>query len=150
MNAVHSGPAPLYRPQLGSGEQQVTNGPSLSSSSLNERDDPRGLVNQGYSDTLTSPLSPSGGSDFSFAKYQNDTYPQRGNIPMGFASKALSNESNMTLSASHSSLMSDRSSEGNSAGVKDVVVIEHYSVLKNYLTRHLAADGIIGIFQLGN
>ena len=139
MNAVHTAPTPLYRPQLGvaSGGQQLPNGPS---SSLNERDDPRSLRNQGYTDnTLTSPLSPSGGSDFSYSKYQNDTYTQQRTTTtnMGFA-----NENLMSNSGSSNSLSpSQRSSGGSSAATRDVVVVEHYIALKKYLTRHLTADG---------
>jgi hypothetical protein len=144
MNAVHAAPAPLYRPHLGvtSGGQQLPNGPS---SSLNERDDSRSLRNQGYSEnTLTSPLSPSDGSDFSLSRYQNDTYTQQRNnntttttTTMGFA-----NENLMANSGSNNSLSpTQRSSGGSSGANRDVVVIEHYIALKNYLTRHLAVDG---------
>src|SRR5215471_4355257 len=122
MNAVHTAPAPLYRPQLGvvSGGQQLPNEPS---SSLNERDDPRSPRNQGYTDnTVTSPLSPSDSSDFSFSKYQNDyTQPRNNNTTtptMGFA-----NENLMANSGSNNSLSpNQRSSGGSSGGTRDVVV----------------------------
>ena len=142
MNAVHTAPTPLYRPQLGvaSGGQQLPNGPS---SSLNERDDSRSLRNQGYTDnTLTSPLSPSGGSDFSFSKYQNDTYTQQRNNNTTTTTMGFANEKLMANSGSSNSLSpSQRSSGGGSGAARDVVVIEHYVALKKYLTRHLAVDG---------
>jgi len=142
MNAVH---APLYRPQLGvtSGGQPLPNGPS---SSLNERDDSRSVRNQGYTDTTTlaSPMSPSGGSDFSFSKYQNETYTQQRNNPTATTTMGFANENNMANSGSNNSLSpGSRSSGGSSGGTRDVVVIEHYVALKRYLTRHLAADGIL-------
>lgn len=141
MNAVHTAPTPLYRPQLGvASGGQLPNGPS---SSLNERDDSRSPRNQGYPDnTLTSPLSPSGGSDFSYSKYQNDTYTQQRNNSTTTTTMGFANENIMSNSGSSNGLsMSQRSSGGNSAAIRDVVVIEHYIALKKYLTRHLTADG---------
>ena len=148
MNAVHTAPAPLYRPQLGvvSGGQQLPNEPS---SSLNERDDPRSPRNQGYTDnTVTSPLSPSDSSDFSFSKYQNDTYTQPRNNNTTTPTMGFANENLMANSGSNNSLSpNQRSSGGSSGGTRDVVVIEHYVALKNYLTRHLAVDGITRLFN---
>jgi Spa2 homology domain (SHD) of GIT len=145
MNAVHASQSSLYRPQLGvsPGGQKLTNG---STSSLNERDDPRVRNNQGYTDPVTSPMSPSGGSDFSFSKYQNDTYSQQrinyiatnNNNNMGFAQKE---EPLMSNSGSTGSFISQQSSE--SSAPRDVVVNEHYVPLKRYLTRHLASDGLL-------
>jgi hypothetical protein len=142
MNAVHTAPAPLYRPQLGvaSAGQQLPNGPS---SSLNERDDPRSLRNQAYTDnSLSSPLSPSDGSDFSFSKYQNDTYTQQRNNSTTTATMGFANDYKMANSGSNSGLSpNQRSSGGSVGGTRDIVVIEHYVALKSYLTRHLAVDG---------
>jgi hypothetical protein len=142
MNAVHAVASPLYRPQLGvgggAGIQQL---PTGSSSSLNERDDSRnnsGGRNQGYADPVTSPLSPTGGSDFSFSKYQSDTYmQQRGDNNTGFPPSTT--DSSMPNSGGTNSLMGDRSSSGSA---RDPVVIEHYAALRKYLTRQLAAEGI--------
>lgn len=138
MNAVHAAASPLYRPQLGvgggAGIQQLPSGPS---SSLNERDDSRNSRNQGYTDPVTSPLSPTGDSDFSFSKYQNDTYMQeRGNNNTGFPSTTT--DSSMPNSGGTKSLMGERSSVGSA---RDTVV-EHYVALRKYLTRQLAAEGI--------
>lgn len=136
MNAVHAAASPLYRPQLGVGGQQLSNGSSPSS--LNDHDESRGIRNQ---DQATSPLSPSGGSDFSFSKYQNDTYvQQRSDNNMGFAS--ASNDTRKPNSGSTNSLMSQRSS---GASTRDAVVIEHYVALRKYLTRHLAVEGIYSL-----
>ena len=129
---MNAGP-PLYRPQLGgggSGGQQSQHGQQHANSINNERDDGRRNQN-GYSD-LASPMSPSAGSDFSFSKYSNDTYFQQRNL--GYNNEPLPN------SASNNSLISHRSS-GSNATARDSIVMEHYSALKRYLTRHLAVEG---------
>ena len=119
MNAAAS----PYRPQLGV---------IPSASNNNERDDRN--RNQPYIESITSPLSPSTSSDFSFSKYQSDTNGQQ-------RSMGYNTETPLASSGSNPSMISQRSS-GSNNGPRDSIVLEHYVALKKYLTRHLAVEGI--------
>lgn len=161
MNAVQhlpplpNGPSP-YRPQ------------NLGPLAAYERDDRQ--RNMGYSDSgHSSPMSPTGGSDFSFTRYQtnNDPYqspgmqlqppPSRGNPgnSYGHGGSNSNNSSPTTMgfgggdgngglvslanSGSTNSMVSQRSS-GRSSSPRDSVILEHYAALKKYLARLLAND----------
>ena len=103
------------------------------------------------------PLSPTAGSDVSCSKY-SDGPSQRNNMgysqqSLGSASglgsysvgsgqsSGLEREGDMSNSRSNQSLLSQRSS--GASAPRDSVVIEHYTALKRYLTRQLAAGEVL-------
>lgn len=150
--------APLNRPQFGGigagGPSPHQRQQSLATNGLvHERDDRTGNL-QGYGDSHTSPVSPSSGSDF-VSKYQGDTYNQPQQYQqrnMAFANEQQQQQHQlqqqqqrqpmMQYSRSNNSLISQRSSASSGATARDSIVIEQYSSLKKYLTRHLAVEGI--------